>query len=149
MTWFTIDRLLECEAGKRAVATNLFLHSDALFVDHLPSLPIVPGALHIEMVAQTAGKCVKLAFPGNLTLLSTVRSARFLRPIAPGDQCRITATIQKLNSQYVFAVGDIYVGEQRVSTAELTLAIVPYPDPNNIAVDAVLEDWQQRQRSHA
>lgn len=143
MRWFLLDRLEECEPGIRAVGTKVFSLSELFFMDHFPGNPVVPGVLEIEMIAQTASRCIRLARHDIRTMLSNVRSARFIKPIRPGDQCRISIEILKMRSQYALSAGVITVAESKVGEAELVLAAVPRTGP--VATDPILEDWVQRQ----
>jgi 3-hydroxyacyl-[acyl-carrier-protein] dehydratase len=119
-----VDRLQSCDPGRRAVATKTFPRSDLLFMDHFPGLPTVPGVLQIEMMAQTGGVCIRQARAGVRTLLGAVRSARFIRRVEPGDQCRITVEIERLRDDYALASGRIEVDGQKVSEAEILFALV-------------------------
>jgi 3-hydroxyacyl-[acyl-carrier-protein] dehydratase len=143
MRWFMVDRLEECEAGVRAIAIKSFSRSELFFMDHFPGRPTVPGVLEIEMIGQTAALCVACLNPGSFGMLSHVRSARFLRPIVPGDQCRIHIEILKLRTQYMTTSGYIEVDGRRVGEAELMGAIIQNPATENLA-NPIIEDWKQR-----
>jgi 3-hydroxyacyl-[acyl-carrier-protein] dehydratase len=140
--WFLIDRLEECEAGKRAVAIKVFSRSETFFMDHFPGHAIVPGVLEIEMIAQTVTTCVRLLRPKTFAVLSKIEWARFLKPISPGDQCRITAEIVRMRPHYVQATGYIEVAGTRVGEAEFVAAIIP--DVEIEMKDPVIEDWLRR-----
>lgn len=142
MRWLLIDKLESCEPGKRAVAVKVFPRSDLLFMDHFPGRPLVPGVLEIEMIAQTAAVCVKAWRPKTFAVLSSVHSARFIKPIHPGDQCRITAEITKMRPHYLQVSGYIEVGGSKVGEAEIMAAVVP--GVSQEARDPVLDDWLQR-----
>jgi 3-hydroxyacyl-[acyl-carrier-protein] dehydratase len=141
--WFLIDRLEECEAGKRAVAVKAFSRSDLIFMDHFPGHEVVPGVLEIEMIAQTVSTCVRLLRPKTFAVLSKVEFARFIKPIVPGDQCRITAEIIRMRPHYIQAVGHIEVDGVRVGEAQFVAAIVPGVEID--IKDPVIEDWIRRQ----
>jgi 3-hydroxyacyl-[acyl-carrier-protein] dehydratase len=141
--WFLIDRLEECEAGKRAVAIKAFSRSDLIFMDHFPGHEIVPGVLEIEMIAQTVTTCVRLLRPKTFAVLSKVESARFIKPIVPGDQCRITAQILRMRPHYIQAAGYIEVDGVRVGEAQFVAAIVPGVEVESR--DPLIEDWIRRQ----
>jgi len=143
MRWLLIDRLEECEAGKRAVAVKAFSRSDLIFMDHFPGREIVPGVLEIEMIAQTVTTCVRLLRPKTFAVLSKIESARFIKPIVPGDQCRITTEILRMRPHYVQAVGYIEVAGVRVGEAQFVAAIVPGVGIESR--DPVIEDWIRRQ----
>lgn len=142
MRWLLIDKLEECEPGKHAVAVKVFPRSDLMFMDHFPGRALVPGVLEIEMIAQTAAACVRLLRPRTFAVLSTVHSARFLKPIQPGDQCRVTIDIVKMRPHYVLVTGYIEVGATKVGEAEILAAVVP--GVVNDERDPVIEEWLRR-----
>jgi 3-hydroxyacyl-[acyl-carrier-protein] dehydratase len=143
--WILIDRLIACDPGKRAVGLKSFTRSELFFMDHFPERPIVPGVLQIEMIAQTGGRCIRIANPAVFTLLSKVHSAKFIHPITPGDQCRITVEIMKLRSNYGLASGVIEVAGEKVAEAELMYALVPRDRLDHL--DPVIEDWEKDHRA--
>jgi 3-hydroxyacyl-[acyl-carrier-protein] dehydratase len=144
--WLLIDRLLTCDPGKSAVGLKAFTRAELFFMDHFPGRAQVPGALQLEMIAQTAGRCIRIARPGVLTLLSRVHSARFLKPIVPGDQCHITVQIIKLRSQYAIASGILEVAGEQVAEAEVMYALVDHKQPDQLnQADPVIEEWAKSQ----
>jgi 3-hydroxyacyl-[acyl-carrier-protein] dehydratase len=99
-----IDRVLECEPGKRIVALKNVSINEPFFPGHFPGVPIMPGVLILEAMAQAAGL---LAFSTlgmqadgeSLYYFAGIDEARFKRPVKPGDQLRIEveATANRLN----------------------------------------------------
>lgn len=95
-----VDRVLECEPGKQIVAIKNVTFNEPFFAGHFPKLPIMPGVLIIEAMAQAAAI---LAFktadrlPGNdaLVYFLGIDEARFKRPVTPGDQLKFTARIER------------------------------------------------------
>ena len=58
MRWIWIDKFIEFDSGRRAVAVkNVTLAEDHLH-DHFPGFPVMPASLMIEGMAQTAGVLV-------------------------------------------------------------------------------------------
>ena len=142
MRWLLIDRLVTCDPGKCAVGLKAFTRSELFFMDHFPGRALVPATLQLEMIAQTAGRCIKIARPGILTLLSRVNSARFSKPIVPGDQCWITVQIVNLRSSYAIASGIIEVAGKQVAEAEIMYALVTRNQPDQAnQTDPVIEEW--------
>ena len=73
-----VDRVEEIDPGKRIVAYKGVTAGD----------PVLPGALLVEAMAQTAG----LLLPeGSSAVLAQIGDARFLRPVRPGERVRIEA----------------------------------------------------------
>ena len=123
-----------------------FTRAELFFMDHFPVRALVPAALQLEMIAQTAGRCIKIARPEVLTLLSRINSARFTKPIVPGDQCYITVQIVNLRSSYAIATGIIEVAGEQVAEAEVMYALVARNQPGQQdQTDPVIEEWATRQ----
>lgn len=123
-----IDRVLDLEPGKRAVAIKNVTGNDILFLGHFPEKAVMPGAAIIEAMAQTA--IVLFAVGGNkeqegkkpLYYFGSVK-ARFLSAVTPGDQIRITVVNEKTLPTGAFVSGEAFVGEQKVSEAELVFSV--------------------------
>jgi 3-hydroxyacyl-[acyl-carrier-protein] dehydratase len=99
-----IDRVLECEPGKRIVALKNVSINEPFFPGHFPGVPILPGVLILEAMAQAAGllafSTLGLQADGqSLYYFAGIDRARFKRPVKPGDQLRIEvqATANRLN----------------------------------------------------
>lgn len=86
-----VDRVLECEPGKRLLAVKNVTINEPFFPGHFPQRPVMPGVLILEALAQATGL---LAFaslghaprPNELYYFVGVDKARFKKPVEPGDQ---------------------------------------------------------------
>ena len=93
-----IDRVLECEPGKRILALKNVTSNEPHFTGHFPGRPIMPGVLILEAMAQAAGILV-FRTRGDKPDANTVYyyagidEARFKKPVVPGDRLEIEATI--------------------------------------------------------
>ena len=93
-----IDRIVELdtEAG-RVVALKNVTANEPQFTGHFPGVPVMPGVLIIEAMAQA---CAMLAFarmggerdPEKLFYFASIDNARFKRVVIPGDQLRFECT---------------------------------------------------------
>ena len=86
-----IDRVVELEEGKRAVAIKNVTMNEPYFQGHFPGHPIMPGVLICEAIAQV-GVVMALRAPvneGKLVYFAGIDSVRFRRPVLPGDQLRV------------------------------------------------------------
>jgi len=142
MRWLLVDRIIEMEPGKSAVGVRNFSRSESFFMDHFPGFPIVPGVLHVEMIAQVGGKCIRAFSQNIMPILGSIKSAKFYHRIVPGDQAVIKAQVI-LRKEFSVVSGQIEVEGKRVSTAEMTLAHMSIPDKliGRIQEDGVMGDW--------
>ena len=85
-----IDKIVELEEGKRAVAIKNVTMNEFYFQGHFPDHPIMPGVLICEAMAQV-GVVMALRVPGNqgkIVYFAGIDNVRFRRPVVPGDQLR-------------------------------------------------------------
>ena len=95
-----VDRVKECEPGKRIVALKSVSANEPYFPGHFPHRPIMPGVLILEAMAQTAGV---LMFRSQGTMPDErsvyyyvgIDNARFKRPVVPGDQLEIEVSYER------------------------------------------------------
>ena len=95
-----IDRVRECEPGKRVVALKNVSVNEPYFTGHFPHRPIMPGVLILEAMAQAAGI---LSFksrgikPDDKTVYYYVGidDARFKKPVVPGDQLEVEVHFER------------------------------------------------------
>ena len=95
-----IDRVLECEAGKRIKALKNVTINEPFFPGHYPHSPVMPGVLVIEAMAQAAAilSFVTMGVKPNdksLYYFVGIDNARFKRPIVPGDQIVLDVSITR------------------------------------------------------
>ena len=97
-----IDRVRECEPGKRVVALKNVSANEPYFQGHFPGRPIMPGVLILEAMAQAAGMLVLSAEDAggkhheNVYYYVGIDNARFKRPVFPGDQLQLEVTLERL-----------------------------------------------------
>lgn len=144
MRWILVDRITELEPGKSAVGIRAFSRAEIFFMDHFPGFPIVPGVLQVEMIAQVGGKCIRAAQPNILTVLSSVKSAKFRRSIEPGDQAVIKVEVLASKKSYSVVRGFIEVNGVKVSEAEVMYGHIALPKDRTLE-DETIKDFQRRQ----
>jgi 3-hydroxyacyl-[acyl-carrier-protein] dehydratase len=88
-----VDRIVAMSPGASAVGLKNVTINEAHFQGHFPTDPIMPGVLIIEALAQTAAVLVVhtlgVEAEGKLVYFMSIDSARFRRPVVPGDQLRL------------------------------------------------------------
>jgi 3-hydroxyacyl-[acyl-carrier-protein] dehydratase len=94
-----IDRVTECEPGKRVVAVKNVSANEPHFLGHFPGNPIMPGVLILEAMAQAAGVVFATAAteaPENLLYYYVgIDNARFKKPVVPGDQLVLEVQLER------------------------------------------------------
>jgi 3-hydroxyacyl-[acyl-carrier-protein] dehydratase len=121
-----VDRILEVEAGKRAVGIKNVTVNEEFFAGHFPSRPIMPGVLIIEAMAQVGGVMIlsmeehrhKMAY------LATIENAKFRRPVVPGDQLISEVVLLRARAGMGKVQCTARVGDQVVAEALLMFALV-------------------------
>lgn len=115
MRWMWIDRIVHLEAGTRIVAIkNVSLAEDHLHdhfaADHRPQLPIMPAALIIEGMAQTAGILVGHAEAfKHKVVLAKVAVANLTHDVTPGQTLRYSAHIDRRDDIGASTLGTVDV----------------------------------------
>ncbi len=93
-----VDRVLECDPGKRLVALKNVTINEPFFPGHYPHHPVMPGVLIIEALAQTAAiLSFKTMDDGpdekSVYYFVGIDGARFKKPVSPGDQLIMEVSI--------------------------------------------------------
>jgi 3-hydroxyacyl-[acyl-carrier-protein] dehydratase len=88
-----IDKIVDAVANVRATGIKNVSINEHYFQGHFPSRPVMPGVLIIEAMAQTAAVLVVHTLgpdsEGKLVYFMSVDSARFRRPVVPGDRLAV------------------------------------------------------------
>ncbi|MCZ6509824.1 MAG: 3-hydroxyacyl-ACP dehydratase FabZ [Alphaproteobacteria bacterium] len=94
-----IDRVEDMVRNVSAVGVKNVTIDEPFFAGHFPSRPVFPGVLIIEAMAQTAGVLVIESLGegerGKLVYFMSIDSARFRKPVVPGDQLRLEVRVQR------------------------------------------------------
>ena len=95
-----VDRVLELEDGKRIKALKNVTINEPFFVGHFPNRPVMPGVLMLEALAQTSALLSMIPegeelAPDVLYYFAGIDNARFKRPVEPGDQLIMEATMER------------------------------------------------------
>jgi 3-hydroxyacyl-[acyl-carrier-protein] dehydratase len=116
-----VDRIVELEA-ERIVGIKNVTATEPFFSGHFPDFPVMPGVLIVEAMAQTAGVLVLKSIPdreSKLVLLVSIESAKFRRPVVPGDQLRLEMVVLKRKYTVAKMAGRATVNGVLVAEAEV------------------------------
>src|SRR5437868_12667188 len=122
-----IDRVVELERRQRIVAIKNVSINEPFFAGHFPNMPIMPGVLIVEAIAQAGGALLLTEVEDRddkLMVFTGIERARFRRPVMPGDQLRIEVEVQAWRMRAVRMEGIAYVGDTRVAEAVVTCQLV-------------------------
>jgi len=127
-----VDRVLELDPGRRIVAIKNVSVNEPFFQGHWPALPIMPGVLIIEAIAQAAGvlfaACIER--DDRVALITTIDGVKLRRPVGPGDQLRLEVIGQRVKKTSASVSGVAKVGDAVAAEAKLRFIIV---DPSRAA----------------
>src|SRR5258708_16291331 len=126
-----IDRVIEIQRKERIVAIKNVTINEPFFAGHFPNLPIMPGVLIVEAIAQAGGALLLTEIEDRndkLIMFTGIERAKFRRPVVPGDQLRIEVELKNWRSRpRMIAVrmeGVVYVGAKRVAEAVVSCQLV-------------------------
>jgi len=122
-----VDRVIEHEPGKSAVALKNVTLNEPQFQGHFPERPLMPGVLIVEAMAQVGGLIVTQMpdLPKGLFVFAGIDGVRFRRPVVPGDQLKITCELISLKRKRFGKVsGKVTIDDQLVCSGELMFSLV-------------------------
>ncbi len=120
-----VDRIESCDDKASIVGIKNVTMNEPYFQGHFPGLPVMPGVLQLEAMAQTAGILLnRLAGnPHGVPFFMGIDGARFRKVVKPGDQCRIEVNITKLRARVARFKARILVDGELASEAEMMCMI--------------------------
>jgi 3-hydroxyacyl-[acyl-carrier-protein] dehydratase len=91
-----IDRVEDVISNTSAIGIKNVTINEPYFQGHFPDHPIMPGVMIIEAMAQTSAVLVVQTLgsdsEGKLVYFMAIDSARFRKPVEPGDTLRVYVT---------------------------------------------------------
>ena len=120
-----VDRIVECDDEKRIVGLKNVTVNEPFFPGHFPGVPIMPGVLQLEAMAQVAGVLLNRItdLAGKIPYFMSIDKAKFRQPVRPGDQMMIEVVFLKFRSKTARFKAVITVDGAKVSEAEMLCVI--------------------------
>ncbi len=120
-----IDRVIELEKGKKAVALKSVSYNEYFFRGHFPDNPVMPGVLILEALAQTGAFALlnEEKFKGKTVYFGGMKSVKFKKMVIPGDTLRLVTEIVKIKGSIGIGEATAYVEDKIAAKATMTFAI--------------------------
>ena len=121
-----VDRIVEYDlAAKRIVGIKGVAATEWFFQGHFPGLPVMPGVIQVEALAQTMAVYVakQPGFGDRIGLFAGIDDCRFKRVVVPGDVLRLEVTMDKLGSRFGRGRGIATVDGEVACEATLSFVI--------------------------
>jgi len=122
-----IDRILALDPGKHVTAIKNVTINEPFFVGHFPGHPIMPGVLIIEAMAQAGGLMLLNMIPdpqSQVVYFMGIDSARFRKPVRPGDQLRFEVDMLTFRRGMCKIAGKAYVDDALVTEATMMAVLM-------------------------
>jgi 3-hydroxyacyl-[acyl-carrier-protein] dehydratase len=138
-----VDRILEV-TGDSIVGLKNVTVNEPHFNGHFPGLPVMPGVLIVEAMAQVGGILIaklNTGTQGKIMFLASVEDAKFRKPVVPGDQLRIEMKMLRMKSTVAKMQGVAKVDGDVVAEATLMCKLTdqaPAPDPASTVAEPQL-----------
>jgi 3-hydroxyacyl-[acyl-carrier-protein] dehydratase len=120
-----LDEILELEPGQRAVAIKHVTGDEFWIPGHFPGLPVMPGVLIVEALAQV-GAAIVLSQPenkGKIALFAGIDQVRFKRQVKPGETLLLECEITKVKGPIGKGAGRATVNGELACRGEIMFAV--------------------------
>lgn len=143
MRWIWIDKFIEFNSGKNAVALKNVTLAEEHLHDHFPGFPIMPECLMIEAMAQTGGILVgeKRNFQEKV-ILAKIKKAEFFNFVRPGDTITLHADIESIAPEAASITGQIKRSQETIAEIDMMFSHIDnnlsgkqFPEENFVFTD--------------
>lgn len=121
-----IDRIISIDGYQKAVGVKNVTINEPFFQGHYPSLPIMPGVMILESMAQLSGILLgrRLEHTGKVAVLLSMDRVKMRRPVRPGDQLIIEAEALHARTRTGHCKCKAMIGDELAAEAEIKFMLV-------------------------
>jgi 3-hydroxyacyl-[acyl-carrier-protein] dehydratase len=126
-----IDRVTALDLDGRTIDVEADVPmTSTIFEGHFPGMPLMPGVLLLEAMAQTSGwLIIGITKFTRMPFLAAFKEAKLRSFVKPGTRLALRAAIEHEGSGFFITRAEIKVEGRLVSNAELTFRTVEFPSP--------------------
>lgn len=130
-----IDRIVAVDTAARTIHAEANVPTASkIFEGHFPGLPLMPGVLLLETMAQASGWLIlSLTRFAAMPLLAAFKEAKLRAFITPGTALIVNATLEHEGSGFAVTRAEIKREDRLVCNAEITFRLLPYPNQEFLA----------------
>ena len=125
-----VDKITELEPKKRIVGIKQVTVNEPFFQGHFPQMPVMPGVLQIEAIAQVGAILALREFEDRdqkIPFFSGIDKARFRSPVVPGDTLTLEVTVLRTGSKVQKMHGEVRVDGNITAEADIMSIIADKP----------------------
>lgn len=127
-----VDRVVECVPGEKIHAYKNVTINEPFFQGHFPDVPIMPGVLILEALAQTGGLLAAASMGGDLAgklfLFTGLDGVKFRRQVIPGDRLELECANMRMKLKLCKMEARAFVEGKLACEATITAALGDKPE---------------------
>jgi len=126
-----IDRVLELDLNGRRIRAEAIVPTESpVFEGHFPGLPLMPGVMLLETMAQASGwLIIGLTKFTRMPFLAAFKEAKLRSFVKPGTVLTVDAAIVHEGSGFAVTRAEVRVEGKLTCNAEITFRLVQFPNP--------------------